>query len=124
VTINLALLNKTLDTVRYGITFFDRAGGTPAPLTDTAWTYRSPFSVQAAEIGDDELAVEFCPCFTSTAGTTMRALVTVLRNGKPINVYTLDSSATCTVTAREHGAGSDLFTTSAATVSSNGDFAV
>jgi hypothetical protein len=124
VTINLALLNKTLDTVRYGITFFDRAGGTPAPLTDTAWTYRSPFSVQAAEIGDDELAVEFCPCFTSTAGTTMRALVTVLRNGKPVNVYTLDSAATCTVTAREHGAGSDLFTTSAATVSSNGDFAV
>lgn len=54
----------------------------------------------------------------------MRALVTITRNGKPINIYTLDNAATCTVTAREHGAGSDLYTTSATTVSSNGDFAI
>lgn len=124
VTINLALLNKTLDTSRFWITLYERAGGSPAPLTDTAITYRSPFSVQAAEIGEDALDIEFVPCFTSTAGTTMRALVTVTRNGKPVDVYTLDNAATCTITAREHGAGSDLYTTSATTVSSNGDFAV
>jgi len=122
VTVNLALLNKTLETVRYGITFYERLGGSPAPLTDTAWLYRTSFSVQAAEIGEDELGVEVATAFTSTAGTTLRGILTITRNGKPLNVYTLDSTATCTVTAREHGAGSDLFTSSAATVSSTGDF--
>ncbi|TXH10553.1 MAG: hypothetical protein E6R03_15340, partial [Hyphomicrobiaceae bacterium] len=34
VTINLALLNKTLDTSRFWITLYERAGGSPAPLTD------------------------------------------------------------------------------------------
>jgi hypothetical protein len=124
ITVTLANIHKTLETGRFDITLYERAGGSPAPLTDTAISSRSPFVIQAGEIGEDRLGVEFCPCFTTTSGTAMRALVTITRNGKPINIYTLDNAATCTVTAREHGAGSDLYTTSATTVSSNGDFAI
>ena len=122
--LDLSRVNKTLDTARFWITFYDRAGGSAAPLTDLAINYRAPFTVQAAEIGEDELGIEFLPVFTTTAGTTMRALVTVTRNGKPVNIYSLDTAATCTITAREHGAGSDLYTTSATTVGANGYFTV
>jgi len=122
VTVNLALLNKTLETVRYGITFYERAGGSPAPLTDTAWLYRTAFSVQAAEIGEDELGVEVATALNTTAGEVLYGILTITRNGKPVDIYTLDSTATCTVTPRESTAGSDLWTSSAATVSGNGDF--
>jgi len=124
-SLDLSRLNKSLATVRYWITFYERAGGSAAPLTDTAINYRTPFSVQAAEFGEDELDIEFCPVYTTISGTpTMRGIVTILRNGKPIDVYALDTSATCTVTAREHGAGVDLYASSAATVTSQGDFNV
>lgn len=124
VTINLASLNKTLNPVRYGITFFERAGGSPAPLTDTAWLNRTTFSVQAAEIGEDLLGIEFATAFTSTAGTTLRGILTVTRNGLPVNIYNLDPTAAVVLTAREHGAGSDLFTTSSTTVNTSGYFEI
>ena len=124
-SLDLTRINKTLDTSRAWITFYERAGGSAAPLTDTAISFRTPFTTQAGEWGEDALGIEFCPVYTTISGTpTMRGIVTVLRNGKPVDIYALDSTATCTVTAREHGAVADLYASSAATVTTAGDFNV
>lgn len=123
-SLDLTRINKTLDTSRAWITFYERASGSAAPLTDTALNFRTPFTVQAGEWGEDALGIEFGSAFTSTAGTTVRFVVTVTRNGKPVLIDDLDAAATCTITATEAATGMDLFTTSATTVNSSGYFVV
>jgi hypothetical protein len=124
-TLDLSKINKTLN-AKFGVSaeYFVRSGATPAPLTDTAISYLQKIATQSAELGEDEQDIQFLPVFTTTSGTTMRAIVSATRNGRPVDIYALDSSATCTITAREHGSGVDLYTTSATTVGSNGYFTV
>jgi len=70
----------------------------------------------------DQWAVEVEEAFTTTAGVETRLIVSVTKNGLRQDVYALDSTATCALAVREHGAGSDLYTISATTVSANGKF--
>lgn len=124
-SLDLSKCNKALGFKQFSIEFFERVGGSPAIETDTPILVTpSPFTVEAAEIGRGRYDVDWAPAFTSTAGTTLRGLLTITRNGVPINVYALDSTATATITAREHGSGVDLYTSSPVTVESNGDFEV
>ena len=121
---DLSLLPKRITTKQYTATAYVRAGGSPAPLTDVTVNDATNFYVQAMALGEDTLGVDISGAFTSTAGTTARFIVCMNRKGVYVPIDDMDASATATITAREHGAGSDLFTTSAATVNSSGWFSV
>jgi hypothetical protein len=121
---DLSLLPKRLTTKTYWATAYVRAGGSPAPLTDVTINDPTPFNVQAMELGSFPLSVECSGAFTTTSGTAVRFIVSVNRNGVYVPIDDLDASAAATITAREHGAGSDLFTTSSTTVNSSGWFSV
>lgn len=115
-SLDLAAVNKGPTATGYSLSFYERAGGSPAPLTDAVLTYPYVFTVQCAEIGDFPISVEFMPCFTTTAGTTVRIAAKILRAGKIVPVATLDPTATLALAVREFGAGADLFTVAATTV--------
>lgn len=117
---DLSLLPKRLTTKTYWATAYVRAGGSPAPLTDVTINDPTPFYVQCMELGSFPLGVECSGAFTTTAGTTVRFIVSVNRNGVFVPVDDLDASAAATITAREHGTGSDLYATSSTTVNSSG----
>lgn len=95
---------------------YERAGGTPAPLTDTVIALPSYVKVQFAEVGELPLTVEIVPCFTSTAGTEVRLFAKLMRGGKPVPIATYDAGATLALAVREHGAVGDLFTIGATVV--------
>jgi len=95
-------------------------GGTFDNTTDSIEAIRD--RGDAAYTMTDQWGVEVEEAFTTTAGVETRLIVSVKKNGLRQDVYALDPTATCALAVREHGAGSDLYTISATTVSANGKF--
>lgn len=95
-------------------------GGTFDNTTDSIEALRD--RGDAAYTAIDQWGIEVEEAFTTTAGVETRLIVSVKKNGLRQDVYALDPTATCALAVREHGAGSDLYTISATTVSANGKF--
>lgn len=101
--LDLAALNPTPEPLRFYLQACDNAS--PA-LTDDPVSETNEIVVQSGEIaGADEILCVTDACFTSTAGTEIRFLAWLEKNGQKVVL----SAGSCTVTVREHGAGSDLF---------------
>jgi hypothetical protein len=115
-TIDLATLNETPEPQRFYLQCCDN--GTPA-LADDPVTETIEIVVQAGEVaGSDDLVCMVDGCFTSTAGTEMKLLAWLEKNGQKVTLTT----ASCTVTVREHGAGANLFSVTDAAPNAAGIF--
>lgn len=107
---------------QYIVYAFSQAGADPVPASDTVVGSPEELVVQFGEVGRGTLSVAFDGAFTTTAGTTLRLIAALQRNGVRIELETIDPAATCALAVREHGSGSDLFTISATTVNADGIF--
>lgn len=121
-TLDLTLLPKSGDVVDFSIAAYTRAGSAPVPATDTIIGTPERLIVEWCCEGQGVIDLETNAAFTNTAGTTLRVLAVLTRNGKRVPLETYAATATLALAVREHGAGSDLFTISATTVNAAGAF--
>ncbi len=68
------------------------------------------FWVEFGEYGRGEILVQAEINVKSTAGSTAQVAVWLERNGVKLDIDTIDASCTASVTLREHGSASNLFT--------------
>jgi len=103
----------------------DYVNGTKVLTVDRPWT-TNPDNTTTYKIRHANSAVEtVCKigaAFTSTAGTEVRCSAWLERNGQIVTTYA--ASASCTLTFREHGSGTDLFSVTDSAVNAQGIFEV
>ena len=103
----------------------DYVNSTQVLTVDRPWT-TNPDNTTTYKIRHANSAVEtVCKigaAFTSTAGTEVRCSAWLERNGQIVTTYA--ASASCTVTFREHGSGTDLFSVTDSAVNAQGIFEV
>lgn len=103
----------------------DYVNSTQVVTVDRPWT-TNPDNTSVYSILYDNSAVEtVCKigaAFTSTAGTEVRCSAWLERNGQTVTTYA--ASASCTLTFREHGSGTDLFSVTDSAVNAQGIFEV
>ena len=116
-SINLTNINPYPLAKRYTFAAYDN--GTPA-ATDAAISDHTEFVVQAGEVGELPITCMLDGAFTSSAGTALRLLAWLERGGQRISL----AAGSISIAVREHGAGSDLFTGTAASPTASGDFEV
>ncbi|MBW3538756.1 MAG: hypothetical protein KY476_00650 [Planctomycetes bacterium] len=105
-TINLANVNKTPTAKHYTL----KAYANPAPAdADVSIADALDVIVQLGELGEGELIVQAEVSVKSTAGLTAQVKAWLERNGRKIDVDTLDAATSASVTLREHGSAIDLF---------------
>ena len=119
--IDLATINLTGTAKRYLLQAYNNVA--PAngdnPISDG-----TAFVVQFGDTGDGPLDVDFDGAFTTTAGVAVRFIVGLTKRGLPVDLNAVDAAAEVVITAREHGAGVDLFVTAGDTVNAAGRFEV
>lgn len=106
VSVDLADLNSTLAEKDFVIKAYDNSS--PAD-TDAAISEELQFTVQASRYGVQDITATMDGCNTSSTGTAVRYLIRLYVNGE---FYQLANSATCVLTVREQGSGTDKFTSS------------
>lgn len=123
VSLDLARVNKALTEKSYTVAIYERLGGSPAPTTDRQIGSRSiAVAVAALSSEKSKITVEVGACNTTTQGNSIAYLVTLRRGEERLNLYSIDTGASVVLSAREHGQPSAHFTSSPATVRSDGDF--
>lgn len=100
--IALATISPNMTPRDIVVTMYTRAGGSPAPTTDTASVLNWPLRVCAGQqVPNDPASVPFevdvTANLTTTLGTSMHLTAELVRNGKTIALDTLDPSATCSI---------------------------
>lgn len=105
--IDLADVHNTGAVGRFVLKAYDN--DTPAD-TDDPISDPLPITVQFGELGEGELLCQFELNVKSTEGLAAQLSVWLERNGKKIDIDTVDPSCSCSVTVREHGSGANLFT--------------
>lgn len=108
--LNMTTVNNTTTPVDVAVTAFHRAGGSPAPATDTPITQGDPFTIVNGDIAvttgplGTGFQLDVTVDTTTTAGTTSHVKVQMLDvAGQLINLNTLDPSATCAVAVIRDG---------------------
>lgn len=114
--LDLADLNNTGTPLRASVTAYKRLGGSPAPLTDLIISQPKALDVQFGELGIGVLTCQCHGAFTTTEGVAIRFLAWLERNGQKITL----SAGSCTITVREHGEVTDLFTVTTSTIVDGG----
>lgn len=120
-SIDLADINDTGAIVRVFVAFYKQLGGSPAPSTDTL-IYQGELSIQGGQLttspGADNVTLKIRTSFTSSAGTTLHAVVYgVKSNGAQIAL-----TGAATLDIREYGSGSDLLNLTDAAPNADGEF--
>jgi len=120
-SLDLADINATAGIVRVFVAFYKQLGGSPAPISDTL-IYQGELSIQAGLLttspGADNVTLVIRTSFTSSAGTTLNAVVYgVSSNGAAVAL-----TGAATLDIRELGAGVDLLNLTDAAPNADGEF--
>lgn len=102
-TLDLADVNPGLAEVDCVILAFQRAGGAPAPLTDTLIAQPYALTVQLSQAGRRTLKIEAALGVTTTAGTELALIVYLTADGELVPLHALDPAATCAVDILRQG---------------------
>mgnify|MGYP007071642524 CR=1 FL=1 len=89
---------------------YQRAGGSPNLSTDSAISEPVDFAVQFGRLGAQDVVVQSQVSVKSTEGAVAQISAWLEVAGEKVDPLDIDASATCSVTVREHGEGTDLFT--------------
>ncbi|HEY0981463.1 hypothetical protein [Schlesneria sp.] len=111
VAIPLATISPNMTPRDIVVTMYTRAGGSPAPLTDTASVQNWALRVCAGQqVPNDPAGVPFevdvTANLTTTMGTSMHLTAELRRNGVTVPLKTLDPAATCSLVVTQDATAS------------------
>lgn len=103
--VNLATVNGTATPVDVQIGFWNRTGGSPAPATDTAFSFADPFTIVNGGIvaaGTKGFTVDVTANLTTTSGVSMHFTAELIdATGATVPLHSIDSGATCAISVTQ-----------------------